>query len=76
MAGRLRQELTAGDYQPSPAARVDTKPRADYAAGMPAIRDRVVQMAVLLVIGPIFEADLSPGNTALGRALMPRWRSG
>ena len=27
---------------------------------MPTIRDRVVQMAMLLVIGPIFEVDLCP----------------
>ncbi|BBA36309.1 RNA-directed DNA polymerase [Methylocaldum marinum] len=28
--------------------------------GIPTVRDRVVQMAVLLIIGPIFEVDLLP----------------
>jgi retron-type reverse transcriptase len=31
-----------------------------FALTVPTIRDRVVQMAVVLVIGPIFEADLLP----------------
>lgn len=59
---RLRQELQAGEYQPQPLLRVWI-PKAqggERPLGIPTIRDRVVQMAVLLVIGPIFEADLLP----------------
>ncbi|HRH75354.1 MAG TPA: group II intron reverse transcriptase/maturase [Zoogloea sp.] len=59
---RLRQELVAGEYRPQPLLRVWI-PKAQGGQrplGIPAIRDRVIQMAVLLVIGPIFEADLSP----------------
>ena len=32
--------------------------------GIPTIRDRVVQMAMVLVLGPIFEADLPPQQYA------------
>jgi RNA-directed DNA polymerase len=32
--------------------------------GIPCIRDRVVQMAMVLVLGPIFEADLEPEQYA------------
>jgi RNA-directed DNA polymerase len=59
---RLRQELVAGEYRPQPLLRVWI-PKAQGGQrplGIPAILDRVVQMAVLLVIGPIFEVDLSP----------------
>jgi retron-type reverse transcriptase len=60
--GRLQQELKAKTYQPQPLLRVWI-PKAnggERPLAVPCIRDRVAQMAVLLVIGPIFEPDLPP----------------
>ena len=58
----LRKELTAGQYSPQPLLRVWIPKRngGQRPLGIPTIRDRVVQMAVVLVIGPNFETDLLP----------------
>lgn len=57
---KLRQELRDGRYRPQPLLRVWI-PKSNGSRrplGIPCILDRVVEMAVLLVVGPIFEADL------------------
>ena len=44
--------------------------------GIPCIKDRVVQMAVVLVLEPIFEADLEPEQFAYRAAAAPWTPSG
>ena len=58
----LQEELTSGNYAPQPLLRVwiPKSNGGQRPLGIPTIRDRVVQMAVVLVIGPIFEVDLLP----------------
>jgi group II intron reverse transcriptase/maturase len=60
--GKLREELMTGTYVPAPLLRVwiPKSSGGQRPLGIPCIRDRVVQMAAVLVIGPIFEADLLP----------------
>ncbi len=57
---QLQEELRSGTYRCGPLLRIWI-PKANGGQrplGIPAIRDRVTQMAMLLVIGPIFETDL------------------
>lgn len=56
---KLREELLSGHYQPLPARRVFI-PKSNgkqRPLGIPALRDRIVQRAMLMAMDPIWEND-------------------
>jgi RNA-directed DNA polymerase len=61
---RLSLELRDKSYVPLPCRHVNIPKEGGKVRGLkiPAIRDRVVQGAVRLILEPIFEADFQPGS--------------
>src|SRR5215831_8823888 len=61
---QIRDELVGRTYKPLPARRQEIPKDGGKVRvlSIPAIRDRVVQGALKLILEPIFEADFQPGS--------------
>ena len=65
--GELARDLREGSYAPQAVRQVlipKKQPGKFRALGIPCIRDRVAQTAAVLILEPIFEADLEPEQYA------------
>jgi RNA-directed DNA polymerase len=73
----LQAQLKDRSYQPGPVKRVWI-PKADgkqRPLGIPNVVDRIVQMGLLILLQPIFEATSLKAASGIGRAARPirRW---
>src|SRR5579864_9459292 len=61
---QIRDDLVANTYRPMPARKKEIPKDGGKVRvlSIPAIRDRVVQGALKLILEPIFEADFQPGS--------------
>ena len=61
---QLRDELAGRTYKPLPARKQEIPKDGGKVRvlSIPAIRDRVVQGALKLILEPVFEADFQPGS--------------
>jgi RNA-directed DNA polymerase len=62
---QIQNELVSGTYRPMGRNRIKEIPKDNdkvRVLGIPAIRDRVVQGALKLILEPIFEADFQEGS--------------
>ena len=71
--GELARDLKDGTYTPKPVRQVlipKKQPGKFRPLGIPCIRDRVAQTSAMLVLTPIFEADLQPEQYAYSSPLI------